>query len=226
MESLENRLNQIRLDMSKANALWAHQTKLIAVTKTHSASQINTLVALEQFDIGENRVQEITDKISDLDAKFQIHLIGRLQSNKVKYIIDNVCQIQSVDRMSLAQEIDRQAQRIQRRMPILIQVSPADEPQKGGIQKERLVPFLKEVAKLEGIQVNGLMAVMPLSTDEVYLSSLFENMRNLFERVRQEAISHIAMNELSMGMSNDYRLALAKGATTIRVGTALFGSRR
>jgi len=223
---LKERLDTVRAALDEASAPWGHRVKLICVSKNHPAEAINPLVSLGYTAIGENRVQEILAKKPELDPNLQIHLIGQLQTNKVKYIIDKVCQIQSVDRMNLALEIDRQALKHGVRMPVLLQVSPAGEPQKGGMPPEEALPFLKEAAKLPGLKVEGLMAVMPLTDDEALLRRLFGNMRTLFERLRNEAVNGVEMTELSMGMSHDYVLAAQMGATTVRVGSAIFGPRQ
>lgn len=199
--------------------------RIIAVTKTHPAEEILPLSVLGVTEIGENRVQEILEKWPDLQEKFQFHCIGRLQTNKVKYIMDKVCLIQSLDRMNLAQEIDRQAQKQGRIMPVLVQVSPAGEEQKGGMPPEEVRPFLEEVRHMPGLHVKGLMAVMPNTPDQAYLSGLFGNMRTLFEQLREEAIPGVEMRELSMGMSGDYLLAARHGATMVRLGSALMGPR-
>ncbi|MBQ8554977.1 MAG: YggS family pyridoxal phosphate-dependent enzyme [Clostridia bacterium] len=199
--------------------------QLIAVTKTHPAEDILPLTALGVTDIGENRVQEIVEKWPEIGKKFRIHQIGRLQTNKVKYIIDKVCLIQSLDRMNLALEIDRQAQKLGVCMPVLIQVSPAGEEQKGGMPPQAVRDFLQEVRHMAGLRVKGLMAIMPNTPDEAYLGGLFADMRTLFEQLREEAIDGVAMEELSMGMSGDYLLAARHGATMVRVGSALMGAR-
>ena len=187
MESgLAARLAAIRENLAKASEGRYPVPKLIAVTKTHPAEDILPLKKLGITDIGENRVQELEEKLPALERNFHIHLIGRLQSNKVKYIIEDVCLIHSLDRLSLAQEIDRQAQKAGRVMPVLVQVSPAGEEQKGGMPPEEVLPFLRTVRGMPGLQVRGLMAVMPLSQDEAYLSGLFSGMRQLFERLREE----------------------------------------
>lgn len=222
---LAARLKVIRHELETASEGNYPPPRLIAVTKTHPASDILPLKSLGVDEIGENRVQEIVEKLPDLERNFQIHLIGRLQSNKVKYIIENVCLIHSLDRLSLATEIDRQAQKAGRVMPVLVQVSPAGEEQKGGMPPEEVLPFLRKVREMPGLSVRGLMAVMPLSQDEAYLSGLFADMRRLFERVRDEAIEGVAMEELSMGMSGDYKLAARHGATMVRIGSALLGQR-
>ena len=222
---LAARLAVIRDNLTRASEGRYPVPKLIAVTKTHPAEDILPLRELGVTDIGENRVQELEEKLPALERNFHIHLIGRLQSNKVKYIIEDVCLIHSLDRLSLAQEIDRQAQKAGRVMPVLVQVSPAGEEQKGGMPPEEVLPFLRKVREMPGLQVRGLMAVMPLTQDEAYLSGLFSGMRQLFERLREEAVDGVKMEELSMGMSGDYMLAARHGATMVRIGSALLGQR-
>ena len=224
-ELLRSRVEAVRANLSAASQGRYPAPKLIAVTKTHPPEMILPLREMGISDIGENRVQEIEEKLPALGENFRIHLIGRLQSNKVKYIIENVCLIQSLDRLSLAAEIDRQAQKHGRVMPVLVQLSPAGEPQKGGLPPENVRAFLREVSRMPGLHVHGLMAVMPLSRDEAYLSGLFAGMRTLFEQLREEAMDGVDMEELSMGMSGDYMLAARHGATMVRVGSALFGPR-
>ena len=199
--------------------------RIIAVTKTHTVQEIWPLFDLGLTAIGENRAQEITQKWPELREKFQFHCIGRLQTNKVKYIIDKECMIQSLDRMSLAQEIDRQAQRAGLVMPVLVQISPAGEAQKGGMPPETVRAFLNEVRRMPGLHVEGLMAVMPNTPDRAYLDALFGQMRTLFEQLREEALDGVDMRELSMGMSGDYELAARHGATMVRLGSALLGPR-
>ena len=224
-EILRARVEAVRANLAAASQGRYPTPRMIAVTKTHPAEMILPLRDMGVEDIGENRVQEIEEKLPALKENFRIHLIGRLQSNKVKYIIENVCLIQSLDRLSLAAEIDRQAQKHLCVMPVLVQVSPAGEMQKGGLPPEDVRAFLREVSRMPGLRVRGLMAVMPLSRDEAYLSGLFADMRALFDRLREEAIDGVEMEELSMGMSGDYMLAARHGATMVRVGSALFGPR-
>lgn len=223
---LASRLQAIRSVLEQAAQTGGYPApRLIAVTKNHPVEEILPLRGLGVEDIGENRVQETVAKLPVLRENFRIHLIGRLQSNKVKYIIEDVASIQSVDRLSLAREIDRQANRVGRIVPVLVQVSPAGEPQKGGLPAEELRDFLRQVSELDGLRVKGLMAIMPNTEDEPYLDGLFAGMRRLFEQVRAEGIAGIDMDELSMGMSHDYLLAARHGATMVRIGTALLGAR-
>ena len=195
------------------------------MTKTHSAEEILPLAEAGVTEIGENRVQELLGKLPGLQGRFQVHLIGRLQRNKVKQIAREVCMIQSVDSEPLAMEIHNRALAAGRRMPVLVEVSPAGEEQKGGVPFEETEAFLKRIAPLEGIAIRGLMAVMPLTEDEEYLDGLFARMRGLFDRLREKDLNGVAMEELSMGMSGDYRLAAAHGATMVRIGSAIFGPR-
>lgn len=204
---------------------WGRVPRLIAVTKTVPAERVNELRAAGIDRLGENRVQEILEKRPHLDASFQIDLIGRLQSNKVKYIIDQVSMIQSLDRESLAQEIDRRAQQRGLCMPVLIQVNIGDEPQKGGVAVSQAEAFVRYAAALPGLSVRGLMAVMPDIKDKEALRPYFVRMRNLFDALRQQAPAGVLIEELSMGMSGDYELAAEEGATMVRVGSAIFGAR-
>ena len=224
-EELESRVNRVRQELEEASAGRYPVPKLIAVTKTHSAEEILPLADMGITDIGENRVQELLSKLPELQDRFQIHLIGRLQRNKVKQIVGDVCMIQSVDSEPLAMEIHNRALAAGRRMPVLVEISPAGEEQKGGVPFEETEAFLKQIAPLEGIEIRGLMAVMPLTEDQDYLDGLFARTRGLFDRIRDKNLSGIVMEELSMGMSGDYRLAAAHGATMVRVGSAIFGPR-
>lgn len=224
-EEMESRVVRIRQELEEAAAGRYPVPKLIAVTKTHSAEEILPLADMGITDIGENRVQELLTKLPELKDRFQIHLIGRLQRNKVKQIAGEVCMIQSVDSEPLAREIHNRALAAGRRMPVLVEISPAGEEQKGGVPFDETETFLKQIAPLEGIEVRGLMAVMPLTEDRDYLDGLFARTRGLFDRIRDKNLTGIAMEELSMGMSGDYTLAAAHGATMVRVGSAIFGPR-
>lgn len=219
---LKERVEHVRQILERESAPWGRLPRLIAVTKYSPVEDILPLHELGVKDIGENRVQAIREKLPYLNEKFSVHLIGRLQSNKVKYIIKDVCMIHSLDSISLAQEIDRQAQKAGRRMPVLLQVNIGKEPQKGGVEEAELLPFLKECAQLPGLNVQGLMAMMPLGASRDDLSTLFQQMRTLFDRCAAEAVANTEMKELSMGMSQDYDLAARAGATMVRVGSALF----
>ena len=194
------------------------------MTKTVEAERINELCDAGIFHIGENHAQEILAKLPHLDARFEIDFIGRLQNNKVRHIIDKVAMIQSLDRPSLAEEIDRRAGQRGIRMPVLIEVNIGGEAQKGGVRPDEVLTFAAECARRKGLLVSGLMCVMPVENEEV-LMPLFRQMRTLFEQLREEAIPDTEITTLSMGMSGDYLLAARAGATHVRIGSAIFGER-
>ncbi|MBR6185808.1 MAG: YggS family pyridoxal phosphate-dependent enzyme [Clostridia bacterium] len=219
---LQDRVAQVREVLRRESEAWGRPPKLIAVTKYSTPEEIMPLLDAGVSDIGENRVQAIREKLPYLEGRFSIHLIGRLQSNKVKYIIKDVCMIHSLDHIELAREIDRQAQKAGLRMPVLVQVNIAREPQKGGVTEEDLLPFLRACAAFPGVHVRGLMTMMPLNAEREIISGYFVRMRQLLDQCRQEAVRDTDMTELSMGMSQDYDLAARYGATMVRVGSALF----
>lgn len=224
-QELAARVANIQRELETASASWGRVPKLIAVSKTVPAERIAPLANLGVFNLGENRVHEILQKKPDLDPKFRFHLIGRLQTNKVKYIINQVCLIHSLDRVELAQEIHRQALKAGKVMDVLVQVNFAGESQKAGLPPESVLSFVKACADLEGLRVRGLMAIMPLEQDAEKLRPYFRGMRQLFDNLIREEIPGVFMEELSMGMSQDYRVAAQEGATMVRIGSALFGSR-
>ncbi len=219
---LSERVEQVRRELETASAPWGRAPRLIAVTKTVGPEMILPLRELGVREIAENRVQVLREKLPALQGAFDIHLIGRLQRNKVKYIIQDVCMIHSADNLPLIEEIDRRAQEHHRVMPILLQVNIAGEAQKGGVAPEEVLPLMKAAALLPGVLVKGLMTMMPADAEEEQLRGWFTGMRLLRDRMRDEAVAHTECEELSMGMSRDYRIAAECGATMVRVGSALF----
>ena len=196
--------------------------RLIAVTKTVTPRVINQLKPLQILDIGENRAQVALPKLEGIAPEFRLHWIGRLQTNKVKYIIDKVCMLHTLDRLPLAQEVNRRAGEHERLLPTLVQVNIAGESQKGGMPPEEVLPFLRQMKDFSNIRIQGLMSIMPLHADESQLRQLFAGMRRLFDQLRETAVDGVEMQELSMGMSGDYAIAASEGATMVRVGTALY----
>lgn len=196
--------------------------RLVAVTKTVAPSIINRLKPLQVLDIGENRAQVALPKLPEIFPEYRLHWIGRLQTNKVKYIIDYVCMLHTLDRMALAQEVERRAGERGIALPTLVQVNISGEPQKGGMSPEEVLPFLKQMRQFPNIRIQGLMSIMPRDASPEELTALFQGMRSLFDRLRQEAVEGVEMRELSMGMSHDYVLAARAGATMVRIGTALY----
>lgn len=211
------------LDTLKGNTYGnSPPAKLIAVTKTVTPNVINRLLAYGIRDIGENRAQVALPKLAKIDPQFHLHWIGRLQTNKVKDIIDKVWLLHSLDRIDLAEEVERRADGRGLIVPTLVQVNIAREPQKTGFAVEEVRPFLCRAGDYHNLRVCGLMAIMPLSDNEAELAGYFRGMRTLFEQLKQEGYPNVSMEELSMGMSHDYAIAAREGATMVRVGTALY----
>ncbi len=171
-------------------------------------------------------MQELLAKRAALNPGFDIHLIGRLQTNKVRQALPAVSMIQSLDRMELLNEIDRRALALGLRMPVLVQVNIAREPQKAGVFEEELEAFVREAASRGGVSVEGVMAVMPLVPHPEDIRPHFRAMRAWFDRLRDAQIPGADMRVLSMGMSDDCLVAAEEGATMVRLGRALFGERR
>ena len=219
---LKDRVEKVLSVLEKESEPWGKAPKLIAVTKYSTVEEILPLYDLGVRDIGENRVQVLREKLPSLNEKFSLHLIGQLQSNKVKYIIKDVCMIHSADNMPLLQEIDRQAQKNGLVMPVLVQVNIAGETQKGGVPPEEVLPLIREGAKLPGVKISGLMTMMPIDASEEEIIPMFREMRRMYEQLQSDAVQGTEIRELSMGMSRDYHLAARCGATMVRVGSALF----
>ena len=224
-DEIQASVEKIRRELAEASEGRYPAPRLMAVTKTRTPEEILPLKEMGITEIGENRVQELEAKLPQLAGAFRIHLIGRLQRNKVRQIITDVNMIQSVDSVPLAEEISLRAANAGIRMDVLAEVSIAGEEQKGGVPFEETERFLREIAPMEGIRVKGLMTVMPLTEDEAYLDGLFAKMRRLYEDMQDAGIPGTEIEELSMGMSGDYRLAARHGATVVRVGSAIFGPR-
>lgn len=197
---------------------------LIAVTKTHGADMMNEAINLGVTDIGENKPQEVRDKFNDvLPVKW--HLIGHLQTNKVKYIIDKVCLIHSVDSIKLMDEIERQAEKHGISMDILIQVNISGEETKSGVSADEVEELLVHAGTLNHVKVKGLMTVAPKTDNSVTNVLHFDNIRRLFVDIMQKKYDNVNMLYLSMGMSGDYETAIECGANMVRVGSAIFGER-
>ena len=195
---------------------------LIAVTKTHPPALMNEAIQAGASDIGENKPQEVRDKFDEVLPNVKWHLIGHLQTNKIKYIIDKVSLIHSVDSIHLMDEIDRQAKKNNLIMDILIQVNISGEASKSGIDKSELDELLLHAGDLDNIKVRGLMTIAPIDGDP---SVHFINMKKLFDEYKSKELKNVSLEHLSMGMSNDFEQAIECGATMVRVGSAIFGKR-
>lgn len=201
-------------------------TELIAVTKTRTVDEINYAIECGVKHIGENRVQELMEKYDQINKDgVSIHLIGRLQTNKVKYIIDKVDLIHSVDSYKLACEISKRAEKIGKIQDVLIEVNIGNEESKGGIAPDDLLNFVSEISELKGIRVCGLMCIPPISQGAGTNLKYFLNLKQLSVDINDKKIDNISMNILSMGMSDDYQDAIKAGSSFIRVGRGIFGPR-
>lgn len=223
-EDLLSNIARWQARIGEASAKWGG-AEICGVSKTIDPDTINMAWEGGIRILGENRVQELAAKQDRLNPGFEVHLIGRLQTNKVKQAVERVAMIQSLDRDALAAEISRRAEAAGRTMPVLVQVNIAREPQKAGVDEAELIPFLRRCAELPGLSVRGLMAIMPIAGDPEDVRPLFRRMREWFDRLREMDMPGIEMQTLSMGMSDDCVVAAEEGATMVRLGRALFGAR-
>ena len=198
---------------------------LIAVSKTKPLENIEELIAIGVKDFGENKVQELCDKYENVSTPVNFHLIGHLQTNKVKYIVDKACLIHSVDSVKLAQTIQKEAAKKGVIAQILIEVNVAEEDSKFGLHTEEVLPFVEEIASYPNVHVNGLMTIAPFVENPDENRGYFRTLKQLSLDIASKNIDNIDMNVLSMGMTNDYKVAIEEGATMVRVGTAIFGAR-
>ena len=199
---------------------------LIAVSKTKPVSMLTEIYESGVRDFGENKVQELCDKKEELPTDIRWHMIGHLQRNKVKHIIKDVALIHSVDTYRLAEEINVHAKKVQRTMPILIEVNIAGESSKFGILEDEALQLVKEIAPLDNLRIKGLMSIAPYVEDPEENRPYFKKLKNLSVDIARENIDNVSMDVLSMGMTGDYVTAIEEGATIVRVGTGIFGKRK
>nr|WP_075728335.1 YggS family pyridoxal phosphate-dependent enzyme [Tissierella creatinophila] len=198
---------------------------IIAVTKTIDIESIQKAIELGVRDIGENRVQELMEKMNVFKKNANYHMIGHLQTNKVKYIIDKVSLVHSLDRISLAKEMDKQAKQKDIIVDALIQVNVAEEESKFGLSVKEVIPFIEEVLNFQNINIKGLMTIAPFTNDEKLLRDIFRKMYNLKQNINDKNYENVDLEYLSMGMTNDYRIAIEEGSNMVRIGTGIFGKR-
>lgn len=199
--------------------------KLIAVSKTKPVSMLQEAYDYGCRDFGENKVQELVDKWEQMPKDIRWHMIGHLQRNKVKYIVDKVYLIHSVDSLKLAEEISKEAFKKGVTVSILIEVNVAQEETKFGTTCNEVCDLVEKIAKLPGIKIKGLMTIAPYVENSEENRQYFEKMRQIYVDIIQKNIDNVYMEELSMGMTGDYETAITEGATYIRIGTAIFGER-
>lgn len=201
------------------------EVTLICVTKTMPLEDLQEAYNAGQRCFGENRVQEINEKFPGLPKDVQWHMIGHLQRNKVKYLMDKAVMIHSVDSASLAQAVSKEAVKAGRVMDILLEVNAAEEESKFGLTCDQVLPLIREIAPLPGIRIRGLMTVAPYTDDPQTNRIYFRKIRKLAVDIDEQSIDNVSMEFLSMGMTGDFEVAIEEGATHIRVGTAIFGNR-
>lgn len=201
------------------------EVTLIAVSKTKPIEDIEEILEENIIDFGENKVQELCDKYEKISRPVNWHLIGHLQTNKVKYVVDKVSLIHSVDSYKLAEQINKEAKKKNTVVPILLQVNIAKEDTKFGLEKEEVLPLIEQIKDMEGIQIRGLMTIAPFVTNPEENRVHFKNLYQLYVDIKRKSINNVIMDTLSMGMTGDYQVAIEEGATMIRVGTGIFGER-
>jgi hypothetical protein len=228
MGTIKDNIDKIKRRMDEAAAAAGRgpdSVLLVAVTKTRTAEEINEAIEAGITDIGENKVQEIMDKF-DAVKPVRWHMIGHLQTNKVKYIIDKVSMIHSVDSFRLAEEIDRRAVQHHTEMDILVQVNAAQEESKFGIAAEETGKLIGDILEsCPNIRVRGLMCIAPFEDDPENVRVWFREVKELYDRYSRLAHPRLDFRYLSMGMSHDFEAAILEGSNLIRVGTAIFGER-
>ena len=200
--------------------------KLLAVTKTVPLPAIEQAIKAGITALGENYVQEAKEKIAVIGQRVSWHMIGHLQTNKAKYTVNLFDYIHSVDRLELAAEIDKRARLIGRKINILIEINVSGEKTKNGITTSETIELIKNVSMLESVSVKGLMTMAPYSTNPENSRPYFSELRNLRNKIISEGITNIQMEELSMGMTDDFEIAIEEGATIVRIGRAIFGQRK
>ena len=224
-EDIYENLKRIRFNIGEAMAKYRSaddDLRIMAVTKTVPYQRVNMVIDDGITLLGENRVQEYLEKKDLYRQNAEVHFIGHLQSNKVKYIIDNVSLIHSVDSFRLASEIDRLAEKNGLCKNILIEVNIGGEESKSGVPEHEVRDLISEISQLKNIRIKGLMTIPPVGQSE----SSFERMQALFSDIRSEKFNNTSMEILSMGMSSDYVLAVKYGSNIVRIGSAIFGSRK
>ncbi len=202
------------------------EVRLIAVSKTKPVEMLQEAYDYGCRDFGENKVQELVDKYDKMPKDIRWHMIGHLQRNKVKYIVDKVYLIHSVDSLRLAEEISKEAVKHNVTVSILVEVNVAQEESKFGTTSEEAVSLVEEIAKLPNIIVKGLMTIAPYVDDAEENRLYFAKLKQIYVDIIHKNIDNVFMEELSMGMTGDYEVAITEGATYIRVGTGIFGERQ
>ncbi|CAH2212773.1 YggS family pyridoxal phosphate-dependent enzyme [Tepidibacter aestuarii] len=224
-QNLDEVLGSINNSANKANVN-PDDIILIGVTKTVDIPIIEEAIRLGITHVGENKPQELVRKYEVIGDKVKWHLIGSLQTNKVKYIIDKADMIHSLDRISLCEEINKRAKNINKVMDCLVQVNISKEDTKHGLYKEDVLDFIKTVSSdYKNIKINGIMTMAPYVDNPEDVRIYFKEIKKISEEIEKLNLENVEMNYLSMGMSNDYKIAIEEGSNMVRVGTSIFGKR-
>lgn len=219
--SIKQNIDNIRKESNRQE-----DVNLMAVTKTVDVDKVLEAIDAGITDIGENKPQELARKYEIIGDKVRYHLIGTLQTNKVKYIIDKAYMIHSLDRIALCEEIQKRAEKIDKNINCLVQVNISKEESKHGLEEESVIDFVKNVsANYKNIHIKGLMTMAPFIDDNDEIRKVFKSLKNLSLKINDLNLPNVEMDTLSMGMSHDYKIAIEEGATIIRVGTSIFGQR-
>ena len=225
---IKENIDRVEQNIKAACAACGRETgevKLIAVSKTKPVPMLEEAYANGCRDFGENKVQELVDKYEIMPKDIRWHMIGHLQRNKVKYIVDKVFLIHSVDSLRLAQEIEKEAAKKGVSVNVLVEVNVAGEESKFGATAQEAVSLVEQIAQLPHVRVKGLMTIAPYVEDSEENRPYFEKLKQIYVDIIHKNIDNVFMEELSMGMTGDYEVAITEGATYIRVGTGIFGER-
>ena len=221
LESVEKRIEQTCRHVGRKR----DEVTLVAVSKTKPVSMLQEAYDLGVRVFGENKVQEIRDKYEALPRDIEWHMIGHLQTNKVKYIIDKVKLIHSVDSLRLAETIEKEAEKHNCTADILLEVNVAEEESKFGLKTEEVIPVYEKILQYPHINVKGLMTIAPFVENPEKNRSVFADLHKLYVDIKRKNIDNGTVSILSMGMTNDYEVAIEEGATMVRIGTGIFGAR-
>lgn len=221
LEEVERRINEACARVNRDRS----EVTLIAVSKTKPVSMVEEAMDCNIIEFGENKVQELTNKYEQLPKSLHWHLIGHLQRNKVKYIVDKVCLIHSVDSYKLAEAISIEAVKKEVDVKILIEVNVAEEESKFGVTVSEAVELTEQISKLPNVFIEGLMTIAPFVENPEENRQYFKKLKQLAVDIEEKNIDNVNMSVLSMGMTGDYEVAIEEGATMIRVGTGIFGER-
>ena len=216
------------MDKKKLQEIQKHlpdHVTLIAVSKTHTKEEIDEAYACGCRVFGENKVQELKEKYDLMPKDINWHMIGHLQRNKIKYVVDRACMIHSIDSIRLAQAVEEEAAKREKVIPVLLEINIAREESKFGFLEEEVYDALEIISKLPHLRIEGLMTIAPFVENAEENRVHFKNLRKLSVDIKQKNIDNVNMCNLSMGMTGDYEIAIEEGATFVRVGTGIFGER-